>query len=648
MSPSATMPPTTLRENPSPEDDSWRFNVPQERLLPPRNAKDPQLYGKLIKFNADAITLDMQRLPSNRILQTDDRSRFILLSFGDLRFHETPIKITGEYMSRLFKAGLFLNGMQYRFYHHSNSQLRSRSCFLRQANTDAELDNRIYRLGDFQRIMSAAKRAKRIGLLFSEAQLDYDLPPSLVKDIPDIKSGDELFSDGCGLISKTLAIALAKSKKIIFRGVRYTPSVFQIRYLGYKGVLMLHPKLDELRRANPQRNNHLVHFRQSMKKFTATQNTTFSVVDHSTPYSFGRLNNDIIVFLSSLGITDEALLAKQESYFQWIRDASTDAIRAVDFLSSLNEYTLAERVLLDGLQDPKVSKAILSIQQREIGGFINVRNKDRSRMIIQKSRLIFGVCDPFGVLKEGEVHIRITTARKGPSTPIHTDVLVVRNPCLHPGDCLKLRAVHRPELSHLVDCIVFAGVAKPGHHAAPSMSSGGDLDGDSYFVCWDPDLVSNTISESYDYPPNKEPPPKAVTRADLANYFAAYNNGGLARVASLHAKWAHGTPLGALSPECQELNALHSQAVDGAAVKIPERLSNPPVPPGGDDAVTRGLGARVKAELNNNPTNHHTTDPARASSGLDAKYTHDAIQMIDGERRRSSIDIIVEIEWRRQ
>ncbi|KAK7059945.1 Rna-directed rna polymerase [Favolaschia claudopus] len=628
------MPPTTLRANPSPEDDSWRFNVPHERLLPPRNAKDPQLYGKLIKFTADAITLDMQRLPSNRILQTDDRSKFILLSFGDLRFHETPIKTTGEYMSRLFKAGLFLNGVQYRFYHHSNSQLRSRSCFLRQANTDAELDDRIYRLGDFGRIMSAAKRAKRIGLLFSEAQLDYDLPPILVKDIPDIKSGDELFSDGCGLISKTLAITLAKSKKIIFRGIRYTPAVFQIRYLGYKGVfnmnwlliltifpgvLMLHPKLDELRRTNPQQNNHLVHFRQSMKKFTATQNTTFSIVGHSTPYSFGRLNNDIIVLLSSLGITDEALLAKQDSYFQWIRDASTDAIRAVDFLSSLNEYTLAERVLLDGLEDPKVSNAIRSFQQREIGSFKNLRNKDRSRMIIQKSRLIFGVCDPFEVLKEGEVHIRITTARKGPSTPIHADVLVVRNPCLHPGDCLKLRAVHRPELSHLVDCIVFAGVAKPGHHAAPSMSSGGDLDGDKYFVCWDPDLVPSTISESYDYPPNKEPPPKAVTRADLANYFAAYNSAGLARVASLHAKWVRGTPLGALSPECQELNALHSQSVDGAAVKIPERLSNPPVPPGGDDAfIINKLAAAARKfaeEFAQSNRDVITVSPDNAESG---------------------------------
>ena len=40
-----------------------------------------------------------------------------------------------------------------------------------------------------------------------------------------------------------------------------------------------------------------------------------------------------------------------------------------------------------------------------------------------------------------------------------------------------MRAVNHPKLSHLVDCLVFASVARPGHKAAPSMSSGGDLDG---------------------------------------------------------------------------------------------------------------------------------------------------------------------------
>ena len=71
--------------------------------------------------------------------------------------------------------------------------------------------------------------AKRIGLLFSSAQIDYNLDPRWIEDIPDIKLGDEVFSDGCGLISKRLSIVLSRAKSIIFRGTRYTPVVFQIR-----------------------------------------------------------------------------------------------------------------------------------------------------------------------------------------------------------------------------------------------------------------------------------------------------------------------------------------------------------------------------------------------------------------------------------
>jgi hypothetical protein len=71
--------------------------------------------------------------------------------------------------------------------------------------------------------------AKRIGLLFSTADVDAQLDPARTLDIPDIKDGDELFSDGCGLMSKRLAMDLAKKKKIVFRNKRYTPAVFQIR-----------------------------------------------------------------------------------------------------------------------------------------------------------------------------------------------------------------------------------------------------------------------------------------------------------------------------------------------------------------------------------------------------------------------------------
>lgn len=48
--------------------------------------------------------------------------------------------------------------------------------------------------------------------------------------------------------------------------------------------------------------------------------------------------------------------------------------------------------------------------------------------------------------------------------------------------------------------------------------------------------------------------------------------------ASLHWKWVRCSPNGAMSKECQELNALYSQCVDGARIRIPDRLKRPPEP----------------------------------------------------------------------
>ncbi|KAI6025546.1 RNA dependent RNA polymerase-domain-containing protein [Pisolithus marmoratus] len=534
----------TLLPNPPHDQESWHFTVPQAHLALPRRRRDTdRIFGKFIKFTPEAITLDIMQFPSNRILHNDDPDKFILVSFEGLRFPQGGLKIIGDYINRLMKAATV---------------------------------SWIYQMGDFGKIMSAAKRAKRIGLLFSAAEIDVQLDPQWVTDIPDIENSSTVFSDGCGLMAKRFAIQVSKAKKIVFRNQRYTPSVFQIRcpnvnvisYLGYKGVLMMHPEMDKEKAC-------LIKFRKSMKKFTTTQDHSFSVVGYSKPYGFGRLNNDVIVLLSSLGITDEKFVAKQREYLRWIEEASTDVTKAIDFVSTLDNYKLAERILLDGLDDEAVSRDIRKAQTSEVSQFLK-NDKPRARMIIHKSRLLYGVCDPFKVLKEGQVYVRVTS-RTGDSTLINGDVLVVRNPCLHPGDCLKLRAVDNRRLSHLVDCIVFASVAKPKHQAAPAMSSGGDLDGDKFFVCWDPDLVP---ARSYDYPPNKERPSGNVTRADLANQFASYNNAGLARVVKLHQQWIRASPNGAMSAECQELNALHSQAVDGARVKIPDRLLTPPTPQG--------------------------------------------------------------------
>ena len=129
---------TILLENPPPDQDEWKFHVPEHQLEPRRPAKVGKIFGKRITFSATAITLEIGELPNNRILQDDDPSKFIAVSFGGLRFPDSFLRVTGEYIQRLMRVGLYLNGTQYRFYHHSNSQLVStlRYCYFHYESHD--------------------------------------------------------------------------------------------------------------------------------------------------------------------------------------------------------------------------------------------------------------------------------------------------------------------------------------------------------------------------------------------------------------------------------------------------------------------------------------------------------------------------------
>ena len=108
-----------LRQKPSPDDTEWVFSASLQPV-----PKRPGM-GMHVAFTAEAIKLGWILFPTNRILHSDDPSKFILASFDGLRFPDKPPSTNREYKIRLFKAGFRLNGVEYRFYGHSNSQLVS-------------------------------------------------------------------------------------------------------------------------------------------------------------------------------------------------------------------------------------------------------------------------------------------------------------------------------------------------------------------------------------------------------------------------------------------------------------------------------------------------------------------------------------------
>jgi RNA dependent RNA polymerase len=178
--------------------------------------------------------------------------------------------------------------------------------------------------------------------------------------------------------------------------------------------------------------------------------------------------------LHALGIQETVLLQKQQEHFEYLEQAIVDPCTGFRLLMWLNRPELAEKVLLEGLES--VKPTVISLVNSEYDKTLNKREEQRCRILIPKSRLLFGVCDSWKILKDGECAVRVTMDGDGrPHILKGMEVLVTRNPCLHPGDLQKFKVVERQELAHLVDCIVF-----PTRGTRPSVDlmSGGDLDGD--------------------------------------------------------------------------------------------------------------------------------------------------------------------------
>ncbi|RAQ99038.1 RNA-directed RNA polymerase like protein [Stemphylium lycopersici] len=491
-----------------PETTSWDYSVPN---FPQAKETDSARLVKCLSFTStetkQEVVLRFETAPSNRVTHQEPLQKFLLLSLSNFRLR-WPARLpghpsrsatgreNGDYVTRLLTTGVTLNGTHYHFYGHSNSQLKSRSCFLYSASKE-EIAVKIEAMGDLSKLKSVGKKAKRIGLFFSSAEMALTLSPKRCEDIEDVKRDDYIFTDGCGLIAPQLARQLAKSRKIIFRNKRYTPSVFQIRYRGYKGVLTLDPTLHK---------QVLVQFRESMRKFKDASDHSFAVVDYSKPYAFGSLNDEVVVLLHTLGISTEMLLRKQQQHLDFLELVSrADPQAAFQFLSYCDRIDLAEKLLLEGTRC--VRTVLGGLVRQEYEKMLNKRDEQRCRILIPKSRLLFGVCDP--------------TSKNS-----------------QPG---KLKEV---------------------------------------FVTWDPDIIPRIMAQPAMYPGGKEP----VTFGDVtgdarAEYFARYTSASLGKVKNLYMQWAR---LGnAMSPQCQQLNRLFSQCVDGNYIRVPEhlqKLEDPPNP----------------------------------------------------------------------
>ncbi|MCJ1439207.1 hypothetical protein MMC27_008598 [Xylographa pallens] len=332
-------------------------------------------------------------------------------------------------------------------------------------------------------------------------------------------------NDGCARISRAAAKAI--SNKLGLGGS--TPSIFQGRIAGAKGIWMIDSTGETINSINP---DFWIEITESQSKFECYSNNpdcfmlTLDVNKYSTPLKPAKLNYQLIPILINRGVPSqvfEKLIEKDlTTRVQELEDATSSPFLLRKWIQERFSVTSQRRShgsveMIGGMPDLLAEKIIWFIEVRK-----KITSKDYCSLAIRKycsdledrmkielgrSASPYMIADPLAILEEGEVHLGFSSAftdeKSGFSETFlnKIDILVARNPAYLPSDIQKVRAVFKLELSVYKDVIVFPS---KGSCALADKLSGGDYDGDTAWVCWDPDLVKPFINVEPHPHPNPE------------------------------------------------------------------------------------------------------------------------------------------------
>lgn len=502
---------------------------------------------------------------SNRIIRNFDPTLFVRLTFTEENLRPLySVHFKGSFLERVkYKLSRYIKiaGEKYIFFACSASQLRTRGCWLIKMN--APIGSRrsdIWRwMGDFSDIKSPSKFLARLGQSLSTTIKVSETFGSEAYEIDDIEHNGYCFSDGIGKISLEYAnVVFDELKKRSGIENKETPSAFQIRYAGIKGMVAVDLSLTGMKLA----------YRKSMKKFHS--NIQHLEIIRYSKYSPAYLNRQMITILSSLGVSNRVFYEFYDKTFEDIQnftnnlDKSKLILYEIPYASSMVEagFNTVDAFLNSLLQTVKMK--------------MTMTLRDKTKLYVEKGRYSIGILDESMTLQYGQVFLRIVDPVTNEKHVITGKVVVCKNPCLHPGDIRVLECVDIPHLHHLVDCLVFPAVGERPH---PNELSGSDLDGDIYFVSWDEKLLFPVNQPAAEYEPLVSPSVDKVEAKDLVDFYVTYiSNDCLGPIATCHLAHANRTDneLGALSPECLTLSRLHSIAVDfakhGTVTAIPPKL----------------------------------------------------------------------------
>ena len=225
----------------------------------------------------------------------------------------------------VMREGIQLAGKMYKFLAFSSSQLREQSFWMFASNDHITADSIREWMGDFLDIRNVALCAARMGQCFSTSTATLEVSRDEVENIPDVvrvdpKTGIKYnFSDGIGKISKELADKVTRKCGFKRMGMGLTPSAFQIRYGGFKGVVAVDPHSEKK-----------LSLRPSMNKFPS-RHIGLEILSWSK-FLPCYLNRQVISLLSTLGVPDLVFERMQASVLTQLDAMLDDPVAAHETL----------------------------------------------------------------------------------------------------------------------------------------------------------------------------------------------------------------------------------------------------------------------------------------------------------------------------
>ncbi|KAI5995827.1 RNA dependent RNA polymerase-domain-containing protein [Pisolithus orientalis] len=537
---------------------------------------------------------------SNRVIRDFEgyEDYFLRVSFRDedrLHYRWTRDVDSESYLQgrvgKVLKEGFDLAGRHFDFLGYSSSALRSHTVWFVSPFRHPEkgwVTARSIRasLGDFREVIySPSKYGARMAQAFTATDPSVRLHEFQWSEIPDIEERGIVFTDGIGTISQGLArwVWQTLCENWSDHGENAVqPTAYQIRFLGYKGMVSVDPNLEGI---------HMC-LRPSMKKFDVPGKdyADIEIASAFTRPKRPNLNRPLITVLEDRGAPRQAFLDLQNNA---VADARRAHESAAMFSGLLEKHRLCKDFWLtdtlrrlnalglelnpNRMQRPLDTPFLSRIRSSAINHVLR-GIKYRARIPIPESYMLPGVADegPAYVnrgyknvycLPQGKIFACIQNPGDEEPTWIKGMCLISRSPVIHPGDVQRVYAIGKPPedqmcvFAKLKNVVVFAA---RGTQSLPNSLGGGDLDGDLYEVMQYGPLLVPEHHNPAAYPSTK---PYRLDRPstihDVCDFIVEYiNSDVVGLVSDKHIVIADQSKDGSLDSACLKLAELHSRAVD--------------------------------------------------------------------------------------